>query len=521
MADFQHHHLSLVFCLGAALLTQATAQNTNSPAPGSEYKGVELEKHDKHATDGIPVQITVHENLPIKPFFNEIFGCNFDWEDSGDIIIDPKSGEIDSLAAKLLKGVPFPLNRFTGADSQQFVWKGAVGPSYSRIPQQLWGWVTPHPILAGPIEWWNWLKKADENATLTWVVNLDKTIDSSSAADIAAFLTGTAEPGSPWAQYRSELGTEKPVDVAIWELGNEMDWGNGRRWTVEQYIEACRKAIAEIRSVYPSAVFAAHAASAPWNPNWQTPGVPWQHWHREVIRQIGQDISYIVFHPYYQGYPTSVMEWYLDEITSDIKNITKEDRIKLFISEHARWPEQGRENWYQTHSIEGCVATAQFLIRCLNRPDVTAANYHSFSAGPWGMIYRDKKTGSLYTTGIADMFRLFGMIQGSSVVEHTIAGDGTDRKEKSFSFASSTIRDGDSLNLVISNLGGSRPVSWNFQSKYEVVESWLLSGATPQDHNTPENKGVLLNPLSIPSGEFSEIVVPATSVVYIKLQKLK
>ncbi len=37
-----------------------------------------------------------------------------------------------------------------------------------------------------------------------------------------------------------------------------------------------------------------------------------------------------------------------------------------------------------THSLKGCLATAQFINRCLAREEVVGANYHNVSAGVRG-----------------------------------------------------------------------------------------------------------------------------------------
>lgn len=497
-----------------------------APQPGDEYRGVAIKESALRSnTAGTTLLATVRidENTVIKPFTKQLLGYNFDWEGNSQILPDPKTGQIDPRAAELLQGVPFPLNRFAGGESQRFAWKGTIGPVDQRPEQLLWKWAKPHRVLPGLLETWQWIQRLDPKAELTWVPNLDQELDSN-YAELAAFLTGRPESVPPevkaWAQRRIDLGVKEPMPVAIWEIGNEMDIVGKPRWTIARYLAACKKAIREIRTVDKHGKIAVTAASAPWNPGYAVPGQPWQQWHRELLRELGPQLDYIVFHPYYSGHPTSMMEECLNEIRDDIKKITGSDRIKLYISEHARWPDLEKKKHYQSHSLEGCLAASQFLLRCLNRPDVGPANYHSFSSFPWGMIYRDKPSGQLYTTGIADLFRLYGKIPGGQVVQLTLDGAMTDPIKTNLSFTAGAVRDGETLYVMLNNMGPARAVTLTTKRPLKIAESWIFTGAGPDAYNRYGQKEINLGPWDgIKKGAaLDKLTVPSGALILLKVE---
>jgi len=68
-------------------------------------------------------------------------------------------------------------------------------------------------------------------------------------------------------------------------------------------------------------------------------------------------------------------------------------------------PETSPE-WYKTHALSGILLTAEWSNRMLNRGDEKFLAYHSFSSGPWGLVYSGENTRRLYTTGMFGLFRV-------------------------------------------------------------------------------------------------------------------
>lgn len=512
--------LVAVFGLGAI-----TRAQTPAPQPGQEYDGVAIARSEA-AAGVLAARVAVRESVVVRPVSPLLFGFNHNWHQSENVVFGPTSREITPDYLEAVRGLPMPLNRMSGTESQYFRWKLAVGPLDQRTPQK------PHaggiPLWRlGPLEWVQATWRIDPTAEFAWVLNMWKETPGDHA-DLARLFT--AGPDDEWGRHRFAAGIERPVPVRIWELGNELDWGEFREdFPLDRYIAECRKAIAAVRSVIPDARFAAHALTAPWSPRaLELPG-GWRTWHRTVLRELGPDLDYIVLHPYYHGSPVPEVERFIQALTDDILEVTKSDRIKLFISEHAAWPprptEPGKkwqDTWHLTHGLHGCLATAEFLNRLLSRPQVGAAAYHSFSAGPWGVVYRDGKTGRDYHTGIYDLFRLYGEALGQEVIASEVSGPRADVLQTDLTFTAVAMRTAEGVNLVLVNREPSavREVSFAFERGYDLVETHSLTAETMESHHTATTKDMQTSrEQHAPAGElFREYRLRAKSIVVLKLR---
>ena len=536
MLSSRYHPLFM--CLIAMLpswTTAPAAEAVAGPGAGQEYSGVDISASYQSAvsTSSRPLTatITVDKKRIIGPLEKKLFGFNTDRYALETTLLLPGTQQIDPEASHLLHGIPLPLVRSGGSEAMQFRWKRAIGPNAERQPQKLWPWATSEKLALGAVEMEQWLRSIDPKTETAWVLNLFQDTPEDHA-DLAEFLTGT--PGKPrgsidWAQKRVALGLKEPVKVAIWELGNEVDWDSTHKLTIEQYIDACRKTIQAIRQVDPKAKFAVHALTAPWSPNHQEfSGSSWSGWHRNLLRKLGPEIDYISFHPYYDGNPLCVIERYLDRIRDDIQDITKDNRIRVYISEHARWPEtpkkgEWKDNWFQTHSLDGCLSTAQFLVRCLSRPEITAASYHALTTGPWGLFFCDPESGKLYTSGMAELFRFFSKLPDGNVVATTISGSGTDPNRPDLEFIAATVSTPQGLFLVVVNRGAERKAKLALGSNYQLRSGYKLTAPDRNSVNTLKERTISITSLPSLSRDavLNEILIPPLSVNLLELTEIK
>ncbi|MBL8994366.1 MAG: hypothetical protein JNM63_13570, partial [Spirochaetia bacterium] len=355
--------------------------------------------------------VSVDEAAPVKPWNAGILGFNFDWTGMQSTVsnftltnakwFEGTSGGLRADDLELLRGLPINLSRMSGTSSQKISWKETLGPISERPPQKLESWWGPYVPGYGVVEWIQQVRALDEKARFVWCVNL--LADPSDAADLAEFFGGDANAKGRgaihWAAKRKALGISKPVDIAIWELGNESDGNDawGEYPTIQTYVDRCRAVMKAVRSVDPKARFAAQISTMNHQKGYKEKyGGEWDIWHKTVLKELGNEIEYLVYHPYFgkQKQPdTRFFEIRMDMIIKDIREITGEGRIKIFMSEYGFWPEKREgqakweESWYTTHALVGCLSTADWIVRMIQSPAVEVASVHCISSGPWGLFY--------------------------------------------------------------------------------------------------------------------------------------
>lgn len=496
---------------------------------GTEYDNVIISNDVDDGTKppSLPASVVIDETKKIRAAGTRNLGFVCDAAPIDGIFLNSEKTGVSDEMKGILKNIPMPLNRLVQYHDTHS-WKSSVGPLASRKPVKVWPWDPLEVVHFGPAELLAAVVEGHPEARFIWTVNV-KNDGAQDAADLAEFLTGDgAHPrgATNWARYRIEAGAVNPIAVAAYELGNEVEWAAiSNRMSVATYIERSKKIIAAIRRVDPKAVFSPHAATAPWGYS-RYPGEDWKDWHRTILRELGNDISYLAFHPYYYGYPTSLIERYFEEIRKDVLDITGSDRIKLYISEHGLWPAQKpnepwRKTWYTTHALMGCLATAQFINRLYARDDVALATYHCFNAGPWGLVYRGKETKSLYTTGIYDLLKIYNQAVGENVLASKVSGEGSDpsKDDVSFSALATDTKDGLSLILVNREKVTKREVSLSFRGRYNLVRTVTLTAPSVHSYNDENEKRIRILEETPSLKNISTYTVPEKSVVVLFLKK--
>ncbi len=491
---------------------------------GSEYDGVTLTDAKAVTIAELPAKLVIDARIRTKPITPDLLGVVISGRECDDLFMHGTGTQVTDEMRAILPRLPFHLVRIVqyhdaslfGAD-----WKSAIGPQDQRPLIHFNSWEKLQPNTAGPIEMVNALQGADPAMRMVWTVD----VRANDQAELARFLINTVESGDPWAAKRVATGRIAPVPVVLWELGNEVDWvGPKHALSLDDYVTACRKAMVAIRSVVPDAHFAPHLATAPWA--WEERfHIDWKIWHRRLLQEFGNDIDYLAFHPYYFGYPTSVIESYMDVVRDDIRSLTGSSRIKLYISEHGVWPaaakgEKWETSWWQTHGIPGCLSTAQFLNRAAARPDVGPVTYHNLSAGPWGMVYRDKESQRLYTTGIADLFALYGAYLGDQVVESNMSGVQTDPRAADCSLTCLTTHTAAGMNLILVNRldATHRALTLSFaDGSYDVVSSTTLTAANANARNTADEQQIIVTTSTTPVVNLTTYDLPPRAVVGLRL----
>lgn len=450
--------------------------------------------------------IAIDTRAVVQPVTPRFFGLNYEWASTERVF----AREEAPLVAERFAGQRLPLNRMAGTSSQSFHWQWAIGPLTERREQKIWPWFPARRIAWGPLEWSAWCRRIDPDAQFIWVFNLLGET-AAEAADLVEFLEGDGRDnpsgGINWARRRIELGQPAAVPVTWWEVGNEMDHKDEAKpsaWTVDQYIEKAKAHIAAVKKVSPHARFIAQGSTKA-DPAWD----------KAVLESLGPEIDGISLHCYYRGFApvpsgrvydgkwqglarsfTAAMVRRLHE---RVVATTGTDRIRIMVTEHAMWPPrfQGQEwarNWPLTHGLDGVLATSWFWTVVLNQPGIAAANYHSFSAGPWGIASVDE-AGKVYLTALGEvMDRLAGLPAGEVVRTKISPAPDVDSGEL---LAAAAIRAGDRLILIVVNTGQSRSVRFNIDGEdFRLEGAEAMAGADLHAYNDARQRPLRFEPLA-------------------------
>jgi alpha-L-arabinofuranosidase len=506
---------------GVAIVPQKTY------VAGDEYAGVDLGGGAGDSATG-PVLAKIDTRQPVRAVPPTLLGFNQNWLWGEATVIDPETHEISPGFLKVMKGLPIPLVRMSGSASQHYHWKRMLGDPAQRTPYQLLPGRKPLMQYLGPLEWADAMLRVNPDIAFSWSLNLLEESPEENAELVQLFTAGA---DNAWGRQRIEYGLKEPLNIAIWELGNEMDWIK-EPWSVEQYVEHCRQVIAAIRAVNPDAKFAAQSATAPWSPRHQnTPG-GWAQFHRTVLKELGDEIDYITIHPYYHGMTPAALAPYLDTIRDDIVKIIGSPRIQVYISEHARWPPAPKDpaknrfaNDHLTHGLSGCLATVEFLNLMVYRPEVTAAAYHNLLGGPWKVYAVDAETGEYYATGVKPTFQLLHDAYDGTAVTCQLIGEQTDIDSSELTLTATAVLDADGgLRLFFNNRNPDQPrlVKVELDHPYELTAVQTVTAPAMDAYNTARAQPVQLSQEDVePSGQaFTQALVPAKTAILYRLRPL-
>lgn len=406
----------------------------------------------------------INESELIRHMGKEMYGINCEWsvgfndsyfikDGNQNVVLNPRFGEAfkDIMVAA----------RQAGTSSQKMKWKDAIGPFETRNQQTIWE--KTGVVYLGIVEWLKQIYSANPNTKITYTVNLDSdTLEN--LADIVEFLIGDGtvnyNGGENWALKRKELGIENPVDVYTWEIGNEMDLLN---WTVEEYIAYVKQVIPIIKAIDPNAKIACHAST----------NVPKGReedyaWHRAVLRELGSQMDYLIVHYYYNPNNVSYGDRILENVETDIVEITGSGRIKIYLSEHSPWPfslTYDKENPFDytvPHTIWGATAQSEFYLRTFMRPWVSAMNCHSIHSAAWCIQYVDDD-GNYHITPTGEIMKTF-IKYGVGDVLYSNLNTFELRSASEIGIAGGVIRDGNgNVNILLTNRSETAPVQVNFK----------------------------------------------------------
>jgi alpha-L-arabinofuranosidase len=197
---------------------------------------------------------------------------------------------IDAMRELKISNIRWPGGNYVSG----YNWQDGIGPKEKR-PSRInlaWGGLDNNHV--GTDEW----------------IALNKAIGSENILCVNLGL-GTIDDARYWVEYcnypkgtyytgiRAAGGHEKPYNIKIWGLGNEIDgapWELGYK-NADDYVKIAREAAKAMRSVDNTIRFVASGSS-----NYDATG-QWVDWNRVVLTGLGDMIDYISIHRYWDPSP--------------------------------------------------------------------------------------------------------------------------------------------------------------------------------------------------------------------------
>lgn len=170
-----------------------------------------------------------------------------------------------------------------------YAWEDGVGPKEQRPRRLDLAWRAIETNQFGTDEFATWARKAGVQPM--WAVNLG-TRGVTEAVELLQYTNGV--PGTEIADRRVANGYEKPHDIKLWCLGNELDgpWQIGHK-TAQEYARLAEETARAMRRVDPDLELVACGSSSRHMPTFAS-------WERAVLERTYDLVDHISLHAYYE-----------------------------------------------------------------------------------------------------------------------------------------------------------------------------------------------------------------------------
>ncbi|MDP4088367.1 MAG: alpha-L-arabinofuranosidase C-terminal domain-containing protein [Bacillota bacterium] len=250
-------------------------------------------------------RLKVDKDFAVAEVDKRIFGTFI--ESIGDIvygnIYNPDHPQADEQGFRkdvlqLMRELNTSVIRYPGGNLVSgYHWMDGIGPKDQRPVRFEKAWRKIETNQMGIDEYTDWVKKVGSDPMLA--VNLGTGTPEEASYEIEYT---NMESGTHFSDLRKKYGHEKPHDIKMWCLGNEMDgtWQLGEK-TAEEYGRIAYEAAKQMRLVDPDIELVACGSCA----NDKThPSFP--DWDRTVLEHCYDNVDYLSLHRYYNYDPESV-----------------------------------------------------------------------------------------------------------------------------------------------------------------------------------------------------------------------
>ena len=182
-----------------------------------------------------------------------------------------------------------PIVRYPGGNFVSgYNWEDGIGPKYLRPRKLELAWLSIETNEVGIDEFQEWAKRAGTDVMMA--VNLG-TRGPDEARNLIEYCNASTD--TYYANLRRKHGFDKPFDIKLWCLGNEMDgWWQICHKTAEEYGRAATETAKVLKWVDPSIELVACGSSDARMPTFGE-------WERTVLDHTYDYVDYISLHCYF------------------------------------------------------------------------------------------------------------------------------------------------------------------------------------------------------------------------------
>jgi alpha-N-arabinofuranosidase len=345
--------------------------------------------------------------LPDTASFNTLYGNLYD---PSSPLADENGFRKDYIEA--MKELKITNMRWPGGNfAMGYNWQDGIGPKDQR-PARInlaWGGIDNNHV--GTDEWIELNEAIGSENIICVNLGLATIQDACNWVEYCNYKKGTY-----YSDLRAKYGHEKPYNVKIWDLGNEVDgapWELGYK-NADDYVKIAREAAKAMRSVDNTIKFVACGSSY-----YESTG-QWVEWNRKVLIGLGDMIDYISIHRYwersndyytYMGQSAMDFEEKIRVTAAEIEAVKamKDFRKPIYISVD-EWGSFGR-------NFLSVLPIAQCLNSFLRHADlVKMTNFTMLTS----LLNTDREKGS-FRTPLFNTFKLFSNnCRGNSINTYVV-----------------------------------------------------------------------------------------------------
>ncbi len=349
---------------------------------------------------------------------------------------------------QLVRDLHLSVVRFPGGNFvSNYRWEDGVGPRESRPKRLDMAWMTTETNEFGTGEFIEWCRQSGTSPMMA--VNLG-TRGPLDAANLVEYCNH--EGGTAWSDLRRSHGAEKPYDVKLWCLGNEMDgsWQMGAK-TATEYGRTAHEAGKLMKWIDPSVELVVCGSSSR---HMQSYGA----WESTVLEEAYDIADYLSLHTYYGNADgdtenflarTMDMDAFISEVVSTCDyvqaKLRKKKKIHLSFDEWNVWFHSSEETnrlmektarWgsalpllQDIYTMEDALVVGEILITLLNHADRVRIACEAQLVNVIGMIMTENG-GSAWRQSIYWPFaQASSLAQGGTVYRAVVRAPKHDTKD--------------------------------------------------------------------------------------------